>query len=58
MDDLAPAPLQRISDEGGRKPEDLYPARGKAPKKAPPVPRKEPSSRAVTDPDHQLDVLA
>jgi hypothetical protein len=58
MDDLAPAPLQRTSDDGGRKPEDLYPARRKAPKKAPPVPAREPGPRTVTDPDHQLDVLA
>jgi hypothetical protein len=58
MDDLAPAPAQRTSDDGGRKPEAILSARKKAPKKAHPVPAKEENPEASTESDHQLDVLA
>jgi hypothetical protein len=54
MDDLAPAPAQRTSDDVGRKPEEILSAR----KKARPVPAKEQNPEARTESDHQLDVLA
>jgi hypothetical protein len=58
MDDLAPAPAQRTSDDGGRGPEEILSARKKAPKKAHPEPAKEQTPEARTESDHQLDVLA
>jgi len=58
MDDLAPAPAQRTSDEGGPRPEDLFSPRRKVPKKAPPVPAKDPEADPKSEPDHALDVLA
>ena len=38
MDDLAPAPAQRTSDDGGRTPEQNFAARKKAVKKVQPAP--------------------
>ena len=61
MDDLAPAPAQRTSDDGGRTPEENFAARKRAVKKAPPPaqpPDPEPEAAPEPDPDHQLDVLA
>ena len=59
MDDLAPAPAQRTSDEGGRRPEELYSPRKRAPKKAPPAPPvKEPEAEPKNERVHELDVLA
>jgi hypothetical protein len=58
MDDLAPAPAQRTSDDGGRRPEEVLSARKKAPKKTRPAPAKEETPEARVESDHQLDVLA
>jgi hypothetical protein len=58
MDDLAPAPAERTSDDGGRKLEEILSARKKVPRKARPVPAEEQKPEARTEPDHQLDVLA
>lgn len=58
MDDLAPASILRTPNEGGRKPEEGFPARRKPPKKAPPEPAAEPGPESPKDSDHQLDVLA
>ncbi len=62
MDDLAPAPAQRTSDDGGRTPEGNLAARKKAVKKVPPAPARrqdpEPELAPEPEPDHQLDVLA
>ena len=62
MDDLAPAPAQRTSDDGGRTPEHSLAARKKAAKKVQPVPAKkqepEPELAPEPEPDHQLDLLA
>jgi hypothetical protein len=61
MDDLAPAPAQRTSDDGGRTPVQSFAARKKAVKKAP-LPAQnqdpEPALAPEPDPDHELDVLA
>jgi hypothetical protein len=64
MDDLAPAPAQRISDDVGRTPEENFSARRKAVKKVQPVPAKKPEPEPELalepepEPDHQLDLLA
>ena len=62
MDDLAPAPAQRTSDNGGRTPEQNFAARKKAVKKVPPTPapKQDPEPELAPEPesDHQLDVLA
>ena len=62
MDDLAPAPAQRTSDNAGQRPEGNLAARKKAVKKVPsaplPKPDLEPELAPEPDPDHQLDVLA
>ena len=42
MDDLAPAPAQRTSDDGGRTPEENLAARKKAVKKVRPPAGREP----------------
>jgi hypothetical protein len=58
MDDLAPTPAQRTSDDGGWKPEDTLSARKKVPKKVHPEPAGEPTPEAKAESDHELDVLA
>jgi hypothetical protein len=62
MDDLAPAPTQRTSDEVGRTREVNFAARKKAMKKLQPVPAKKPEPEVAPEPDpeseHQLDLLA
>jgi hypothetical protein len=66
MDDLAPAPAQRTSDNGGRTREENFAARRKAVKKVQPAPvpkpdrDPEPAPELAPEPatDHQLDVLA
>jgi len=62
MGDLAPAPAQRTSDDGGRTPEENFAARKKAVKKVQPPPAQEPEAEPELAPepeaDHQLDVLA
>ena len=62
MDDLAPAPAQRTSDDVGRTPEENFAARKKAVKKVQPAPAQkqdpEPELRPNRKPDHQLDLLA
>ena len=62
MDDLAPAPAQRTSDDGRRLPEENFAARKKAAKKALPTPAQspEPEPQPAPEPEgiHQLDVLA
>lgn len=62
MDDLAPGPTQRTSDEVGRTREVNFAARKKAMKKLQPVPAKKPEPEVAPEPDpeseHQLDLLA
>jgi hypothetical protein len=64
MDDLAPAPALRTSDDGGRTPGENFAARKKAVKKVPPTPAKKPDPEPELAPepepeaDHQLDLLA
>jgi hypothetical protein len=62
MDDLAPAPAQRISDNGARTSEASFAGRRKAAKKLSPVPVQKKDSEPALDPepetDHQIDVLA
>jgi hypothetical protein len=62
MGDLAPAPAQRTSDNGGRTPGENLAARKKAVKKvqAAPAQKQDPEPEQVPEPesDHQLDVLA
>jgi hypothetical protein len=59
MEELAPAPAQRTSDNGGRGPaEEAFSARTKVPKKVRPVPAPEPTTEAKVESEHQLDVLA
>jgi hypothetical protein len=58
MDDLAPAAVQRTSNEGGRKPKEVFSPRKKAPKKTRPAPAKKQDLEVKTEPDHTLDVLA
>ena len=62
MDDLAPAPAQRTSDNGGRSPEENSPARRKPGKKVQPAPaqKQDPDPDLAPEPetDHQIDVLA
>ena len=62
MDDLAPAPAQRTSDNGGRTPEQNFAARKKAAKKVQPAPAPkqdaEPELAPEPEADHLLDVLA
>ena len=57
MDDLAPAPAQRIGDDGERRPVQIFPARKKAPKKALLAPGEEQSPEPQPASDHELDVL-
>ena len=62
MDDLAPAPAQRTSDNGGRAREENFAARKKLVKKLQPAPAQKPDPEPGLAPepaaDHQLDVLA
>ena len=61
MDDLAPAPAQRTSDDGGRTLEQNLAARKRAVKKVPPPAPKPDAEREIAPgpaADHQLDVLA
>ncbi|MGA2983850.1 MAG: hypothetical protein ABSG32_08545 [Terriglobia bacterium] len=62
MDDLAPAPTQRTSDDGGRTLGQNLTARRKAVKKVQPVPAQkqdlEPDLAPEPDRAHHLDVLA
>jgi hypothetical protein len=66
MGDLAPAPAQRTSDNGGRALEENFAARKKAGKKVPPAPAQKPDAEpelapepeAEAEADHQLDLLA
>jgi hypothetical protein len=62
MDDLAPAPAQRTSDNGGQTLEGNRAARKKAVKKVQPAPvrMQDPEPELAPEPelDHQLDVLA
>lgn len=62
MDDLAPAPAQRTSDNGGRTPGENFAARKKAVKKVQAAPAKnhdpEPEPEPGPDVNHHLDVLA
>ena len=64
MDDLAPAPTQRSSDDARRTPETNFAARKKAMKKVPPAPAKKPEPEPELAPEpepeseHQLDLLA
>jgi hypothetical protein len=64
MEDLAPAPAQRTSDNGGRTPGYNFTARKKAEKKVQAVPARnqDPEPELAPEPDpegnHQLDVLA
>jgi hypothetical protein len=62
MDDLAPAPAQRTSDDVGRTPEQSLAARKRAPRKAQSVPGKKQEVERDLTPEaesvHQLDLLA
>ena len=66
MDDLAPAPAQRTSGDGGRTPEQNFMARKKAVKKVQAAPAREqdaepdvgPEPEPETESDHQIDLLA
>ena len=60
MDDLAPAPTMRTSDNGGRAREENLASRKKAVKKVQPasLPKPEPDPAPESAADHQLDVLA
>ena len=68
MDDLAPAPAQRTSDNGGRTPGENFAARKKPVKKVQPTPAQKqdaepdlaPEAEPEADPesDHQIDLLA
>jgi len=62
MDDLAPAPTQRTSDDGGRNTRESFTARKKAVKKVQVAPAKsqdpEPEPTPEPERDHLLDVLA
>jgi len=58
MDDLAPDPPQRTSDEGRPRPDELFSPRRKVPKKVAPVPAKDPEAEPQSERDHELDVLA
>ncbi len=62
MDDLAPAPAQRTSDDGGRTLERNFAARKKAVKKvqAPPAQTQSPEPDVGSEPesDHRIVLLA
>jgi hypothetical protein len=62
MDDLAPAPAQRTSNDGGQRPAENFAARKRALKKVSPVPAKKPDLEPEPEPapesQHQLDVMA
>jgi len=64
MDDFAPAPAQRTSDDSRRITEANFAARKKAAKKEQPAPAKLPDPDPEAEPapeseaNHQLDVLA
>ena len=64
MDDLAPAPTQRTSDEVGRTRKVNFAARKKAMKKEHPMTAKKPDPEPElapgpeTETEHQLDLLA
>jgi hypothetical protein len=62
MDDMAPAPTQRTSDDVGQTREMSFAARKKATKKMKPAPVKNPSPEAENgpepEPEHQVDLLA
>jgi hypothetical protein len=58
MDDLAPAPLQRTSDDGGRNPKEVFSPRKKAAKKTPLAPAEKQEPEVQPESDHTLDVLA
>ena len=66
MDDLAPAPAQRTSDDVGRTREESFTGRRKTVKKAPPAPVRTqelepdllPDPESEPESDHQIDLLA
>jgi hypothetical protein len=64
MDEMAPAPAQRTSNDRGQRPAENFSARKKAAKKVSPEPAIEPSLELEPvptlepEPKHQLDVLA
>jgi hypothetical protein len=62
MDDLAPAPTLRTSDNGGRTREEKFAGRKKAVKWVEPAraqnPEPEPEPAAEPLSDHRLDILA
>jgi hypothetical protein len=60
VDDLAPAPAQRTSDEGGPRPDELFVPRKRVTRKvAPaPAPEKEPEAEPNTEHNHEIDVMA
>ncbi|MGO8818157.1 MAG: hypothetical protein ACLQVG_26225 [Terriglobia bacterium] len=62
MDDLAPAPAQRTSDNGGRSPGQNFTARRKPAKNMAPeaAHKQDPDPRLAPEPvaDHEIDVLA
>lgn len=60
MDDLAPAAVERTSEEVRRTPERNFVAPKKVAKKAlgVPVQKPQPGLDPVPEPDHQIDVLA
>ena len=68
MGDLAPAPTQRTSDEGGRTSEQTMAQRRQTRRKPPlptgknpsarPEPKPDPDLELEQEPGHQLDLLA
>jgi len=59
VDDLAPAPAQRTSDESGPRPEELFVPRKRVPKRVPaPDPEKEPKPEPDAERNHEIDVMA
>jgi len=62
VDDLAPAPAQRTSDDAGQRAEESFAARKRLAKKGkpPPAPPEtlEPDPVPEPESEHQLDVLA
>ena len=63
MDDMAPAPTQRTSDDGGQTREMSFAARNKkSAKKVKPVPAQDPGPEPEigpeSEPEHQVDLLA
>ena len=60
MDDLAPAPAQRTSDESGPRPNELFVPRKRVTKKVPAAPasEKEPEPEPDKENNHEIDVMA